>query len=196
MNRIPILETKRLLLDEVGSHPRDVENNWRYVMDPAVNDMLNGSGHIHATSLEDAQIRHEKSWEKVASGLIVPWGIRLKDNPEELIGLILYRKMEKEGEWGRIFWMAKHMQGKGYMTEAIEVTQDYMFSMHGMTVLKVSNFVGNEASRRLKLKTGCRYLGVFEMEKKLPNATHEERWELTADMWAACKACRPGLDSP
>ena len=73
------------------------------------------------------------------------------------------------------------------MTEAVEATLEYKFSNTDMAILLVGNLVGNVRSRRVKEKTGAKFLGVFERKEPCKGITHEDRWELTKESWQAHK---------
>jgi ribosomal-protein-alanine N-acetyltransferase len=107
------------------------------------------------------------------------WTLRLRSGPRLLIGSISLSKQEGHN---RGFWMGLEWQGKGLMTEAVEVVTDYWFDELGFSVLRVPKAVGNVASRRISEKTGMRLVGVEEQDY-VGGRFPSEIWEITADEW-------------
>ncbi len=109
------------------------------------------------------------------------WGIFLKTNPDEMIGGIdLWRKGTPEH---RGFWLGKAFWGQGYMTEAVKPVMDYAFDHLGFETLIFSNAVGNTKSRRIKEKTGARFIGTRPAKFVSSDYTEAETWELTKQEW-------------
>jgi len=113
------------------------------------------------------------------------WTLRLKDDPERIIGRIsLYL-----GENNRGFWMGLPWQGQGLMTEAVIAVNDYWFDVLGFPVLRAPKAVENVGSRRISEKMGMRVVEVKEGDYvcgRLPT----EVWEITAEEWRAWRAGR------
>jgi ribosomal-protein-alanine N-acetyltransferase len=109
------------------------------------------------------------------------WGIFVKENPTELIGVVdLWRdgQPENRGVWlGRPYW------GKGYMTEAVTPVMNYAFDDLGFETLVFANALGNERSRRVKEKTGARLVATKPAKFVDPTLTHQEIWELKKNEW-------------
>ncbi len=109
------------------------------------------------------------------------WGIRLKENPEEVIGAVdLWRKGRPEN---RGFWLGRKFWGKGYMTEAVWPVMDFAFNTAGFRKLVFSNAVGNDRSARIKEKTGARRISQIASKYVDPALTESEVWELTKEEW-------------
>jgi RimJ/RimL family protein N-acetyltransferase len=109
------------------------------------------------------------------------WGIFLKENPAELIGLIdLWRQEHPEN---RGFWLARKFWGKGFMTEAVAPITAYAFNVLGFERLVFANAVGNLRSRRVKEKSGARWLRTEPAQFINPYYTEREIWELTKADW-------------
>lgn len=109
------------------------------------------------------------------------WGIFLKSNPGEVIGCIdLWRKGKPEN---RGFWLGKKFWGKGIMTEANVPVLDYAFSELGFEKLVFSNAKGNTASKRIKEKTGCTFVGETPAQFVNPKFKTQELWELYNETW-------------
>lgn len=116
------------------------------------------------------------------------WGLFLKENPKELMGCIdLWREGRPEH---RGFWLGKKFWGRGYMTEAVRPVMDYAFANLGFECLIFSNAVGNRKSRRVKEKTGARFIGVRPAKFVDPALTEAETWELTKAAWEHFKTSR------
>lgn len=109
------------------------------------------------------------------------WSIFLREKPKECIGgLGLWRKACPEN---RGFWLSKKYHGKGLMTEAVQPVLNYAFNELGFNKLIFSNAVQNKASRRVKEKTGCRYIKKIPQKFVNPNYREAEIWELTKKDW-------------
>jgi len=77
--------------------------------------------------------------------------------------------------------------GKG-VTEAVFPITDYAFDSLGFERLFFSNAVGNEKSRRVKEKTGARFLRTEPAKFVNPSYTEREIWELSKDEWRAFRS--------
>lgn len=118
------------------------------------------------------------------------WTLRLKTDPEKLVGLIT---LTRETGNNRGFWLAPSHHGQGLMSEACEWANDFWFDTLGFPVLRVSKAVANVASRRISEKQGMRKVGQTENDYvcgRLPS----EIWEITAEEWRAWKAARKRND--
>jgi RimJ/RimL family protein N-acetyltransferase len=114
------------------------------------------------------------------------WGIYLKENPNELIGVVdLWRPGTPEN---RGFWLGKEFWGRGIMTEAVRPVMEYAFDALGFEVMIFANAKGNVRSRRIKEKSGARLVRVESADFVDPDFTEQEIWELTKEEWR--KACR------
>jgi RimJ/RimL family protein N-acetyltransferase len=111
------------------------------------------------------------------------WGIFLREQPEEIIGLIdLWRQGRPEN---RGFWLGRRHWGRGIMTEAAAAVMDHAFYNLGFEKMVFANAVGNERSRRVKQKTGARWLRTEPATFVNPHYTERELWEITKDEWRA-----------
>ncbi len=109
------------------------------------------------------------------------WGIFLKENPAEIIGLVdLWRDGRPEH---RGFWLSRQHWGKGYMTEAVEPVMDHAFGPLGFEELIFANAFGNQRSGRIKEKTGASFLRREPAEYVDPAYTEQEIWRLTKQDW-------------
>jgi RimJ/RimL family protein N-acetyltransferase len=109
------------------------------------------------------------------------WGIFLKENPGELIGIVdLWRREAPEN---RGFWLARKHWGKGLMTEAVAPVTAYAFNILGFERLIFGNAVGNFRSRRIKEKAGASWVRSEPAKFISPHYTEREIWELTKLDW-------------
>jgi ribosomal-protein-alanine N-acetyltransferase len=182
-NKIPQLETKRLLLKEISLDY--IESYKKYFIDYEVIRYLSGA--VPWPFPEDGI-------ESFLNSEVFPnlgktrwdWGIFLKDNPTELIGVVdLWSNGNPEN---RGFWLGKQHWGNGYMTEACQVVNDFAFNEQGFEKLVFANAVGNERSRRVKEKNGAKLLYVEAADFVDPQFTEHEVWELTKSDWEKCKS--------
>jgi [ribosomal protein S5]-alanine N-acetyltransferase len=122
----------------------------------------------------------------MASGKAWHWTLRLKSAPDRLIGGIELSKGETNN---RGFWLALPWQGKGLMSEAVEVVTDYWFNDLKFPVLRVPKAITNTGSRRISKKQGMRVVAVEERDY-VSGRFLTEIWEITADEWNARKRAR------
>jgi RimJ/RimL family protein N-acetyltransferase len=114
------------------------------------------------------------------------WGIFLKTNPDELIGVIdLWRAGNPEN---RGFWLGRKFWGRGIMTEAVTPITEYAFNELGFEKLIFSNALGNTRSRRVKEKAGARFLRTEPAKFVNPAYVEREVWELTKEDWLKFRA--------
>jgi [ribosomal protein S5]-alanine N-acetyltransferase len=109
------------------------------------------------------------------------WTLRLKENPQQLIGGISLMRGEHKN---RGFWLGLPWQGQGLMSEASAAATDYWFDVLKFPILRAPKAVANAASRRLSEKQGMRLVSQVEHEfvaGRLPT----EIWEITAEEWHA-----------
>ena len=118
------------------------------------------------------------------------WAILQKDQPEEAIGCVdLWRDGTPEH---RGFWLARKHLGKGYMTEAVHPIMDYAFDVLGFEELLFSNAVGNIGSRRVKQKTGAKFLRTIQTKHVDPDVNESEIWSLSKAEWKKSKTTSIG----
>ena len=182
---IPVLETERLILRpleladapavqktfpqwEIVKHLSSASIPWPYPPDGAM------------TFIRDIAL------PAMREGVEWTWSLRPRSGPDALIGLIgLYDKSEAN----RGFWLAPEWQGKGLMSEAVEVVTDFWFATLGRPLMRIPKAAPNLASRRISEKTGMRLVETGEKDYvcgRLPT----EVWEITREEWLAQKALR------
>ena len=124
------------------------------------------------------------------AGTAYGWGIVRKDGPDEVVGLIEQRLGDVD-QGSRGFWLAEPFWGRGYMTEAVMRTQDYLLLEVGLERMVLLNSEDNLASRRIKEKTGAVRIGTAILEHHHGSDVCE-KWELTREQWLAYRAKHRG----
>jgi [ribosomal protein S5]-alanine N-acetyltransferase len=107
------------------------------------------------------------------------WTLRLKQSPEEHIGVISLHK--KEGN-NRGFWLGLPWHGQGLMTEAVATVNNYWFDDLGFSVLRAPKAIVNIASRRISERTGMRVIATEERDY-VSGRFLTELWGITAEEW-------------
>ncbi len=107
------------------------------------------------------------------------WSLRLKQNPDHLIGGITLKQV---GDNNRGFWIGLPWQRQGLMTEAVERVTDFWFDDLGFSEIRVTKAVSNAASRRISKKSGMQV--ADRLRKSYVSGEHEsEVWAITAEQW-------------
>jgi ribosomal-protein-alanine N-acetyltransferase len=109
------------------------------------------------------------------------WSLRLKTDPEQLIGVISLRDDPQEN---RGFWLGLPWQGQGLMQEAADAVTDFWFDALGREILRIPKAVANGASRRVSEKGGMRRVRQ-EMRNYVEGRLLSDHWEITALEWRA-----------
>jgi RimJ/RimL family protein N-acetyltransferase len=111
------------------------------------------------------------------------WTLRLKSDPDRIIGSIDLRKKENEN---RGFWLDLAWQRQGLMTEACEAVTDFWFNTLNFPVLRAPKAIQNIASRRISEKQGMRLVATEDRDY-VSGRFPSEIWEITAEEWRARK---------
>lgn len=109
------------------------------------------------------------------------WSLRLKSDPDQLIGSVALLKSEGDN---RGFWLGLPWQRQGLMSEAVDAVTGYWFDVLGFLALRAPKAIANAGSRRISEKQGMRVVAVEERDYvsgRLP----AEIWEITAEEWRA-----------
>lgn len=129
----------------------------------------------------------EMALPAIARGDAWHWTLRLKTDPEQMIGFISLIKGENEN---RGFWIGLPWQGRGLMSEACDAVTEYWFDVLKFPVLRVPKAIVNAASRRISEKQGMRVIATEERDY-VCGRLMSEIWEITAEEWRARKKARP-----
>ena len=98
--------------------------------------------------------------EEMARGEKSHWAIVPRKGPADLIGIIDLWPDDGVSRDQRGFWLDPAFQGQGLMTEAIASVNDFAFRTLGIESFYVCNAASNEASRRVKQKTGAEFVAL------------------------------------
>lgn len=109
------------------------------------------------------------------------WTLRLKTNPEQMIGSI---SLMKGDDKNRGFWIGIPWQRQGLMSEAVEKVTDFWFNSLGFSILRAPKATANEASRRISVSQGMR-LARTEEREYVRGRLLSEVWEITREEWNA-----------
>ena len=119
----------------------------------------------------------------VARGDEWAWSLRLKSNPQQLIGAISLCRSETDN---RGFWLGLPWQRKGLMTEACDAVTDFWFNVLKFPALRVPKAIANTGSRRISEKQGMRVIATEDRDY-VSGRFPSEIWEITAEEWWARK---------
>jgi RimJ/RimL family protein N-acetyltransferase len=117
----------------------------------------------------------------VARGEEWAWTLRLKTNPDQLIGAISLFRGEKDN---RGFWIGLLWQKRGLMTEASDAVTNYWFDVLKFPLLRAGKAIANTASRRISEKQGMRIITLEDRDYVSGRFPAEVR-EITAEEWHA-----------
>jgi len=175
----PHLQTSRLLLRplELADAPQTqiLFPHWeivRYLAKSVPWPYPPDGAHSYYRDVALPAMEREEQWH---------WTLRLKTEPERLIGCISVLKGEKIN---RGFWLGLPWHSQGLMTEACEAVTDFWFNTLKFPVLRVPKAVANTASRRISERSGMRLL-VTEEHEYVCGRLPTEIWEITAEEWNA-----------
>jgi [ribosomal protein S5]-alanine N-acetyltransferase len=122
----------------------------------------------------------------IARGELWQWTLRLKTDPEKIIGSIDVRVKENEN---RGFWLDPRCHRRGLMSEACDAVTDFWFEVLKFPVLRAPKAVLNLASRRISEKQGMRLVATEERDY-VSGRYLSEIWEITAEEWRENKKRR------
>lgn len=181
--KTPVLKTSRLVLRPVSLDDAPAIqkhfNNW--------NIIKNLSEAVPWPYPDDGaeSFLQEIALPKVEQGVAHVWGIFEAESAPDagLIGLVDYHVEYQDDGGNRGFWLAEPYWGRGYMTEAVMAVQDWLFFEKGIENLIVVNAVDNVGSRRVKEKSGGKFLRNGKLMHK-SGTDDTEIWEITKESWA------------
>jgi [ribosomal protein S5]-alanine N-acetyltransferase len=181
MANIPTLETRRLILRplELGDaeQAQALFPQWeivKYLASRVPWPYPPDGAHTYYRDLALPAMERGEQWH---------WMLRLKSNPQQVIGSISLMKGENEN---RGFWLGLPWQGQGLMIEACEAVTDYWFEELKFPVLRAPKAVMNEASRKISERQEMRVVKREERDY-VSGRLMSEIWEITAEEWRARK---------
>jgi RimJ/RimL family protein N-acetyltransferase len=121
----------------------------------------------------------EDALPAMGSGEEWHWSLRLRSNPEQLIGAICL--MDEEDD-NRGFWLGLPWQRQGLMSEACRAVNHFWFATLGRERLRVAKSAECLASRRLSEREGMRKV----LERRavfVSGPATEQVWELSRSTW-------------
>jgi len=180
----PTLVTERLRLEPASlAHTADLQ---RHFADWAVIGKL--TSRVPWPYPDDGVARFfvDNLQPRVASGEAMAWALVLRDRGEA-VGLLEWRRVTPEPQDHRGFWLAAAHHGQGLMTEAVTAMQDYLFlERDDVDHIYVMNAKSNVASRRVKEKTGARFVDHCTVAHHSGDP-QTERWIVTREAWRALR---------
>lgn len=181
--KTPTLETERLVLRPVKLEDAPAIqkhfNNWNIIK-----NLLDTVPWPYPDNGAEDYIKN-RVMPQIEKGETYVWTLNLKTAPKEPIGLIEYRHITDRDD-NRGFWLAEPFWKQGLMTEAAAAVNDFIFFDLGVEKIAVCNFEGNEGSRRVKEKTGAKFIGYCEKPHH-DGKIKSEMWEVTAENWKKFK---------
>jgi ribosomal-protein-alanine N-acetyltransferase len=177
MSAVPRLQTPRLILVPLAledhAQVQQIFPRWEIVQH------LNNK--VPWPFPEDGVLTYyrDAALPAIARGEEWHWTLRLKEQPEQIIGSIGLSKTEGTN---RGFWLASEWQGQGLMTEAVTAANVYWFDVLGFPILRTSKAAANVTSRRISEKTGMRLIATGTGDY-VSGSLPSETWEQTAEEW-------------
>jgi [ribosomal protein S5]-alanine N-acetyltransferase len=178
--KTPIIQTERLIL-----RPLALEDA------PAIQRHFNNRNIIRNLAsvvpwpypADGAETFVRLQLDKIAAGEdIYQWVLVLRGGDGEAIGNIHFRPGIDSAKGNRGFWLAEPHWNRGLMTEAITAMNDFAFATLGIESFFVCNVASNDASRRVKQKTGAEFVGHIELEHH-NGQSRSERWIVRRENW-------------
>lgn len=175
----PVLQTPRLtlrpiVLSDAPSYQENF-NNWNVIQ--------NMGAAVPWPYPDDGAVDFIKNsaLPRMERGEAFLWAITLKDEGK-LVGVIEFRR-ESNDNGHRGFWIAEHLWGQGYMSEATAVVNDFVFDELGYDYFIEQNADFNEGSRAMKRKSGATLIETVE-KPSVDGGTHAcEEWHITREGW-------------
>ena len=176
----PIIHTRRMILRPLAlSDAPAIQrhfNNWNIIKNLAT---------VVPWPYPDdgAETFIRRELEKIAVGEeVYQWVLVLQDGDGEAIGNINFRPRAESKKGNRGFWLAGPYWNRGLMTEGVAAVNEFAFHTLGLDSFFVCNVVSNEASRRVKQKTGAEFVGFIEL-KHHNGQSRSEKWIVRRDDW-------------
>jgi [ribosomal protein S5]-alanine N-acetyltransferase len=130
--------------------------------------------------------------EKLAAGEeVYNWVLAPRSGDSEAIGNVHFRPWSDSPKGNRGFWLAEPYWNRGLMTEAVAAVNEFAFRTLGVESFYVCNAATNEASRRVKQKTGAEFAGYIELLHHNGQST-AEKWRVSRENWLRRNPSRRG----
>lgn len=180
LERYPCLETERLILKPLQSS--DAAQIQRLF--PRWEIVRHLSGKVPWPYPDDGarQFIERVALPQIAAGTLLMWSLRLKGQPDALIGVI---HLALDSEKNRGFWLAPEWQGHGYMTEATEAVTAYWFTQLKQKTLRTIKCAENIGSRRISERTGMHLVGRTKVRYVGGDIKDADIWEISRDEWVS-----------
>ena len=183
---VPVLETERLILRPISledaPQAQAIFPQWeivRYLADKVPWPYPTDGALTFIRDIAIPAMERGDAWH---------WTIRLKTDPDRIIGAISLTRgavgLTHGVESNRGFWLDPAFRRQGLMLEASRCVTDFWFNVLEMPLIRVSKAVDNMGSRRISEKQGMRMVAVEDRDYvsgRLPS----EIWEITREEWLA-----------
>ena len=131
---------------------------------------------------DGAETYAKRELGKIAAGEeIYQWVLVLRSR-DGAIANIRFDPRVDHPTGNRGFWLAEPYGNQGLMTEAVQSVNDFVFRRLGVESFHVCYVASNEASRRVKQKTGAEFAGFIEIAHH-NGQTRAEKWRVTRKSW-------------
>ncbi len=158
-----ILDSNRLILRPFSL--KDVQDVFLYAGDDIVTKYLTWSSHTDISQTE-----------KVVRELYMArpgiFAIELKSE-HKCIGCIDIRVCIEHDKASFGYVLNRRNWNKGYMSEALKLIIDFIFSKLELNRIEATHYVGNEGSGRVMQKCGMRYEGTGLQEVKVKDTFYD-----------------------
>lgn len=183
MAKTPTLETQRLILRPISL--ADSEAIQKYFNDWEIIKNLSTVIPWPYPSNGAENYISEDALKRIRDISALIWVLVPKSGPDEAIGVIDFSP--GGGAHGdRGFWIASKHQRQGLMSEAIARVNDFLFFTLKIEKFTVVNAKNNVGSRRVKEKTGAKFLKYGTLNHH-SGETKTETWEVTRENWVRFK---------
>lgn len=184
MRSVPILYTQRLILRPLeladAEQAQVLFPQWevvRYIRNAVPWPYPANGAYLYYRDVALPAVERGDEWA---------WTLRLKTNPDQLIGAISVFRGETDN---RGFWLGLPWHRQGLMSEACHIVTDYWFEVLKFPVLRVPKAVANAGSRRISEKQGMRVIATEDRDY-VSGRFPSEIWEITAEEWRRHKQRR------
>ena len=174
--RFPILETERLLLNELCEE--DAEAHYRQIRSALdLPGRPPWSYGFEAESADNARRAFGFARNAWAKKQRIKWAVRLKSEGEKLIGQCELFDFDAQSKAELGYWLGADYHNRGIMTEAIRAVSVYGFDIMGLHRIYAYTSTKNTPSRDLLRKVGFREEGILRQ-----HTNRDGVWDDTALM--------------